>query len=106
MAIFPMFVAIALLECVLSRSIPPYELCMEGCGPDPPRRDIAGIRRVELCRDRCNREERSRCLAAHPNDKPAISKCWTDARDRCIERCRGEQMCIRICRNLHAQPAQ
>ncbi|TGZ52522.1 hypothetical protein CRM22_010599 [Opisthorchis felineus] len=106
MVICVMFITIGLLEVVLTRSIPPYELCMERCGEDPPRREVWRFRRVEMCRDRCNREERIRCLAAHPNSKREKRKCWKAARDRCIERCGNYLGCIQICRQINTPPAQ
>ncbi|TGZ75763.1 hypothetical protein CRM22_000204 [Opisthorchis felineus] len=74
MLIYMLFIVIGLLECVLARSIPPYDLCMEGCGDDPRPGDIAETRRVELCRDQCNRDERTRCLAANEDSERGKSK--------------------------------
>ncbi|TGZ75761.1 hypothetical protein CRM22_000204 [Opisthorchis felineus] len=106
MLIYMLFIVIGLLECVLARSIPPYDLCMEGCGDDPRPGDIAETRRVELCRDQCNRDERTRCLAANEDSERGKRKCWNDARDRCIDRCGNNRECKQVCRALHAQPAQ
>ncbi|KAG5442414.1 hypothetical protein CSKR_200272 [Clonorchis sinensis] len=101
MAILFMLIATALLVSVLPRNIPPYVLCMAGCG-ELPLRDRAETRRVELCRDQCNREERNRCLAAHQDNEREKRKCWKAARDRCIDRCGDDPRCIEFCRILNA----
>ncbi|TGZ52518.1 hypothetical protein CRM22_010597 [Opisthorchis felineus] len=86
MVICVTFIAVGCLVGALSRSIPPYDSCMEACGEDLLEDDVLEINDL-VCRDQCNSEERGRCLAKHQNNEDEIRKCWKEALDRCVARC-------------------
>ncbi|KAG5442416.1 hypothetical protein CSKR_200273 [Clonorchis sinensis] len=98
------FISIVLMGSVLTRSIPPYDLCMDECGEDPPHVDPEEIHRVEWCRHRCNAEERTRCLDANADNEREKINCWRESLFRCFARCGKIQQCLRICQQLHAPP--
>ncbi|KAG5442265.1 hypothetical protein CSKR_100152 [Clonorchis sinensis] len=105
MAIRFMVIAIGLLESVLTRSIPPYELCMEACGEDPHEDNKFVVTVVDMCRDQCNKDEKNRCIEENKQSEVKIRKCWAEALTRCIVRCGDDADCLKICREFHTPPA-
>ncbi|KAG5453729.1 hypothetical protein CSKR_102353 [Clonorchis sinensis] len=105
MEIYSVLIVTNLVGSVLTRSIPPYDLCMENCGEDPFEEDVIETTMVEMCRDMCNEDEKDRCIGANLHNEVEKRNCWRRAFNRCIVRCGDQLECLLFCYQNYSQGA-